>query len=121
MSGRTDSAKEEKLEVRLGEAAKRDAIGAGLRASVRLFLMVLAPIEFIVTILGGALLYLFEAAFLYLGALCALFRRAAALLVLRFTRGRVFTSVSGATPALPLSESSPGVAVGQGRASSWLN
>jgi hypothetical protein len=108
-------------EVHLGEAIKRDASEAGLRASVRLFLMVLAPIEFVVTILGGALLYLFKAAFLYLGALCALFRRAAALLVLRFTKGRVFTSVGRATSALPLSESSPGVAVGQGRASSWLN
>jgi len=100
---------------------KRDARDAESRASVRLFVIVLAPVEFIFTILGGALLYLFVAAFLYLGALCALFRRAAALLMLRFTKGGVFTSVSGATPALPLSESSPGVAVGQGRASSWLN
>jgi len=100
---------------------KWDGSEANSRASVRLFLMVLAPFEFVIMVLGGALLYLFQAAFLYFGALCSLFRRACALFMLRFTRGRVFTSASGKNPTLPPAETWPRRAVGRGRASSWLN
>jgi hypothetical protein len=72
-------------------------------------------------VLGGALLYLAQAAFIYLGALFGLVRRAAALFVLRFTVGRVFTSASGKNPTLPLAETRPRGGVCKGRASSWLN
>lgn len=87
---------------------KRDAREAESRASVRLFLMVLAPAEFVVTILGGALLYLFQAGFVYLGALCGMCMRAFALLVWRFRVGPVSSPVNGGKIS-PFSEVAAGI------------
>jgi len=93
--------------------------------AVRLFWMVLAPIEFVGTVLIGALLYLggalYFAANVYLKTVSGLFERAVALAVHRFRIGPIFSSAEERDVAPTHSETSVLDPVGRGRFHSWLN
>jgi len=89
--------------------------------ATRFLWRVFAPVEFIVTVVGGVPLYLCRVVFIYLNALRGLFENAATVFVLRFRVGRISSSLDQRASAPPLSEASARGPVGRGRLSSWLN
>lgn len=87
----------------------------------RLAWMIFAPFEFIVTLLGGVLLFLFLAAFLYLKALRGLFERAVILIVHRFRVGRFSSSLDEKRAVPPVSETLARSPERRAGSCSWLN
>jgi len=71
--------------------------------AMRLLWWTFAPIEFTVTILIAALLYLVVATLLYLDALCGSLKRAGVLIMWRFRVGSIVNSASESTPAAKFS------------------
>jgi hypothetical protein len=97
----------------VSERVQRDTL-----SMARVAWMIFAPFEFAVMVLGGVLLYLPWAVFIYLDALRGLFERAVTLIVLRFRVGRI-SSVT--RTAAPLSEAPARGPAGRRHFRSWLN
>jgi hypothetical protein len=104
------------------QAVTIDGCATASRKSVRFVLMVLAPVEFIVTVLVGVLLLLLEAARIYFNALRSMFGRAFVLLAWRFRVGPISSSVDVGKTSSPFSEvSSRREPARRRQVGSWLN
>ncbi len=97
-----------------------------IATATRLFWVVFALVEFTVTVLVGALLYLggalWFAATVYVLALREMVKRASALAMHRFRAGSVFASANGEKTTPAFSEIAARHAqAGRHRPRSWLN
>jgi hypothetical protein len=105
----------------VSEARERKKMSEqNIGSATRLLWMVLAPIEFVATVLGGLLLYLCLAFVIFLNASRGLFERAVTLAIYRFRVGPILSSANEGKTAPP-SEAPACGPVGRGRFHSSLN